>query len=166
MNNTFNFGENIIEISDIIFRISELKNEYLYLNDKVDTLQRYLAKINNETGEGSLSIENSFHEANEDLCDFNSSFHRDEMDTLTEVYDKIVELNGSKDNLLNKILVKDEYFHTFMVGFIDSIVESNTSHEKDEWPYNHITINYQRAIDEKSRELPTINIEGYNYFIY
>ena len=171
MKTDFNWGDDIIDSRSIIARHEELKEEYESLAEALEEAQHELGKIkriNEELDardECSASLdewEDDIDKAQEALDDFNKSFEKDELDTLTEV---IAQGEDSPDWSYGETLIKDSYFTQYTQDLIEDTYEVPAELSSGKWPWNHVNVDYESAADELKSDYISIDVDGESYWI-
>jgi hypothetical protein len=164
MKTTFNWGDNEIDSRSIIERHEELQEEF---NALVESFEE--AKLELETIGGSESslaefqdAENKVGEAQEALDQFNQSFDKDELDTLTQV---IAEGEDSPDWNHGETLINVNHFTRYIKDLIDDCYEMPEEFKSDKWPYNHMHMDWEAAAEEAAADYFEINVDGSTYYI-
>jgi len=165
MKTNFNWGDDIIDSRDIIARHEELQDEYNNLLEAleeasiaVDRMRENCETFNQENTKIFERLQEELVEAQEALNEFNSSFDKDELDTLTEV---ISQGESSPDWSYGETLIREEYFRTYAEELADDTCERPK--ELDQWPWRHI--DWDAAAEELKNDYSQINVDGETYFI-
>jgi len=92
------------------------------------------------------------NDAEEALTDFDNSDDGKELIALKELLDDI----GGCDELIN-----DSYFLDYIKDIIDECYEINTS---GDWPYRHMTMDYEAAADEAKQDYTSVEFFGQTFW--
>lgn len=166
MDNNFNWGDDIIDSRNIINRFDELEDEYdslvEELEDAKDELMAHrvdnLDFVENEDDPLVMAVA----DAQKNLDEFNQSFDRDELDTLRSI---ISEGEKSPDWFQGETLVRDSYFTEYIKELINDCYEMPEEVKSGNWPWKHMSINWEDAAEEAKADYFTIEIEGNTYYI-
>jgi hypothetical protein len=165
MKTTFSWGDDVIDSRAIIARFDELNDEYNSLVEALEEAESEFRSISN-SDESSLvehqDAENSVAEANESLDEFNSSFDKDELDTLREV---VREGENSPDWNHGETLIHESFFETYIEDLINDCYELPKEMNSGQWPYRHLTLDISSAAEEAKQDYYEIEVEGNVYFI-
>jgi len=134
--------DNVITRHDIEERIEELETIRSDLQDTYD----------DESVAESDGAPNDMNEAEEALTDFDNSDDGKELIALKELLDDI----GGCDELIN-----DSYFLDYIKDVIDDCYEINTS---SDWPYRHMTIDYEAAAEEAKQDYTSVDFFGQTFW--
>jgi len=164
---TIDFTVDIIDSQDIIVRQEELQDDLDWLNHNLqeaqDALTAYLKTNAPENDSDELvALQDAVEEAQEKLDDFNSSYDKDELDTLNEV---IEQGEDCSDWRYGEALINENYFVEYIKDLINDCYEMPKEFDSGKWPWNHITIDYARAAEEAKADYTEIYIEGTTYYI-
>jgi hypothetical protein len=164
MKTTFNWGDNTIDSRSIIERHEELQDEF---NALVESFEEAKLELENIKGsESSLAefqdAENEVGEAQEALDQFNQSYDKDELDTLTQV---IAEGEDSPDWNHGETLIHETHFSDYIKDIIDDCYEMPKEFESGKWPWNHMEMDWDGAAEEALSDYFEINVDGSTYYI-
>jgi hypothetical protein len=174
----FDWGDNLIDSKDIISRHEELQEEYDDLVNALNEAESELSDFLKEDGhdpdqekdkEDIAAIElklEELHEAIEDaqdaLNDFNSSYDKDELDTLTEV---ISEGEDCTDWSYGETLIRESYFEDYIKDLVNDCYEMPKEFNEGKWPWNHASIDFEAAAEEAKSDYSEIEVGGLTYYI-
>jgi flagellar hook-basal body complex protein FliE len=176
MKTQFNWGDDIIDSREVIARYDELNDEYTSLaqtlEDAQDNYDQHKAS-KSTTDELTLEEEEDFEntldalfevveEAQKALDEFNQSFDKDELDTLTEV---IRQGEEASDWSYGEGLIHESYFTQYTEDLIKDCYELPKEFESGKWPWKHMTLDYEGAAEEAKSDYSTIDVEGHTYYI-
>lgn len=163
-----NLGDNIIDSRDIIARYEELKDELDSLECAVEESQMELdmfTKNNSETDDGyDEELEgyvDAVEEAKSSVCSFNT-FEGEELKILEGV---IEDGESSPDWRYGETLIHDNYFTDYTEELINDCFEMPKEINSGNWPYRHMTIDYESAAKEMKQDYYTIEIRDETYWI-
>jgi hypothetical protein len=164
MKTTFNWGDNTIDSRSIIERHEELQDEF---NALVESFEEAKLELENIKGSESSLVEfqdaeNEVGEAQEALDQFNQSFDKDELDTLTQV---ISEGEDSPDWNHGETLIHEIHFSDYIKDIIDDCYEMPKEFESGKWPWNHMEMDWDGAAEEAKSDYYTIEVDGHSYYI-
>lgn len=156
--------EDIIDSRDIIARYEDLNDEYQFLMDELEdaneTLDDY--RKNPDDLDSTLkSLEEFVEDAQNALDEFNSSFDKDEMDTLKEIID---ECDHSNEFQHGCGLIREDYFVEYITDLIHDCYDFPEELESGQWPWNHASIDYESAANEAKSDYNTVEINGTTYY--
>lgn len=160
--------EDIIDSRDIIARYEELNDEYQFLvdeledaNNAVDRMHENCETFNKENTEIFESLQDDLTDAQNALDEFNSSFDKDEMDTLKAIID---ECSHSSEFEHGCGLIREDYFVQYITDLIHDCYEFPKEFESGKWPWNHTSIDYYAAAEEAKSDYNTVEINGTTYY--
>lgn len=179
MKTTFNWGDDIIDSRDIIARHEELQDEFDSLTNTLDEANRELSDFFQEEGNDPDSkdeddesiafferklkeLHEAVDEAQEALDDFNQSFDKDELDTLTEV---IRQGEDSPDWSYGEGLIHESHFTEYAEQLANDVCEFPKEFQSGQWPFNHMKIDWESAAEELQSDYFDISVGGETYFI-
>jgi hypothetical protein len=145
MSNTIEASE-ILDSRDIIERLEELKEHFEALHEQ-------------ETEEGKTVLEfEDWLEALPSDCDD------------LEEYNELCNLQSecedyAADWLHGAQLIREDYFTDYIEELIKDCYELPKELQSDQWPYRHITIDYEAAADEAKCDYTEAEFMGHTYFI-
>lgn len=142
--NNFDWGDDIINSRDINSRYEDLKGEYDALVEALEEAQD----------------PKDIQESQEALDDFNSSFDKDEMDTLAEVISEGEKTNGWWRGVT---LINENYFTTYTKDLIDDTQEEPEELDSTDWPWNHLSMDYDGAAEELKQDYYELEVSGHTY---
>lgn len=136
---TFDNTTEVIDSRDIIERIEDL-----------------------ETTQSELVYQLSNGEITEaDMLEFDKTEGKelDELRALAE------ECEDCPDWECGAQLIRHDYFTTYVEELIDDCYELPKGLTSGEWPYRHITIDYEAAADEAKQDYTSVEFGGVTYWI-
>jgi hypothetical protein len=173
MKTNFNWGDNTIDSRDIIAKHEELQDEFDSLvedlNNAKEDFEDFLKLADEELKEDNEDFEyrcKSFRDAIEDaqesLDQFNQSFDKDELDTLTEI---ISQGEDSSDWSHGETLIKESYFTQYIEELVNDCYEMPSEFTDGKWPWTHMSMNWEEAADEAKADYNEICVDGETYLI-
>jgi hypothetical protein len=169
MNSTnFNWGDKTINSRSIISRYEELQEEYDDLVEALEEAQLELEKVKRDNEEldaddqcstSTDEWEDDVEKAQEALDDFNTSYDKDELDTLREVVDQLGYIPSQET------LIHEDYFTEYIKNLIDDCYDFPSEFTDGKWPYNHMEMDWDGAADEAKADYTTIEAGGETYYI-
>ena len=138
MSNEITGTEDIIDSRDIIARIEELQNE------KDEYQERDLTE----------PLTESWAQANPEEAK--------ELKYLLEV---AAECEGYCDWDYGEQLIRSTYFVTYTEELIWDCYAFPKEFESGEWPYRHITFDYEQAAEELQQDYACVEVNGYDFYI-
>lgn len=160
------FTENVLDSRDIIARAEELQEQYddllAAVEDATNDLEGYL-KTNSpeEDGDALEELKDTREEALLNLHEFNT-FEKDELDLINEV---IKQGEDCADWRYGESLIKEEYFQDYTEHLVDDCYELPKEMTSGEWPYRHMTIDWEAAAEELKQDYTEIDCGDNTYYI-
>lgn len=136
---TFNNTDDYIDSRDVIARIEELENEQ--------------AELLQQLSDGEIT------EA--DMIAFDED-KGNELDTLREL---AAEAESSPDWIHGETLIRASYFVQYITDLIDDCYDLPKEITSDQWPYRHITIDFEAAAKEAEQDYMSVDFGGVEYLI-
>lgn len=130
----------IIDVRDIIARIEELEAEYQPISDSDDDAARE-AWDNTEEGK--------------------------ELSMLLELMEEMKGYGGDEQwrgDWYPVTLIRETYFTDYIKELIHDCYEMPKGMHGGDWPYRHMTFDYEAAADEAKVDYTTVEIDGVDYF--
>lgn len=161
MTNPINTTEEVIDSRDVIARIEELEAEREALSDAVEECQAAYDFHNSEdTKKGPEWDE--LTEAIDRLAEWDES---DESDELRNLQELAKECEGVPDWIYGAQLIREDYFTTYIENLIDECYEMPKQINSGDWPWRHMTIDYEAAADEAKVDYTDVTFDGETYFV-
>ena len=167
-----NWGDDIIDSRDIISRYEELLIEEEYLEGVVEEAKEKVSEFLKEHGgEENLTedqreclddLDKELEEAEGNLIEFNSSFEKDELETLKEV---ITQGESSPDWSYGEQLIHEDYFTEYTEELVNDCWEMPKEFNEGKWPWNHMFMDWESAAEELKQDYFTIGVQGETYYI-
>lgn len=136
---TFNNTDDYIDSRDVIARIEELENEQ--------------AELLQQLSDGEIT------EA--DMIAFDED-KGNELDTLREL---AAEAESSPDWIHGETLIRASYFVQYITDLIDDCYDLPKELTSGQWPYRHITIDFEAAAKEAEQDYMSVDFGGVEYLI-
>ena len=134
---TFNNTDDYIDSRDVIARIEELENEQ--------------AELLQQLSDGEIT------EA--DMIAFDED-KGNELDTLREL---AAEAESSPDWIHGETLIRASYFVQYITDLIDDCYDLPKELTSGQWPYRHITIDFEAAAKEAEQDYMSVDFGGVEY---
>ena len=75
------------------------------------------------------------------------------------------QADGYSDWEYGETLIRESYFTDYIKELIDDCYELPKEFNSSEWPWRHMTIDYQAAADEAEYDYTRIDFDGVDYLI-
>lgn len=174
-NNKWSWGDDVISSTDIIARHEELFDEHYDLEEALKSAEKELSdfiaeKDRSDDLEEDINIieeklqelHAAVEEAQEALDEFNQSFEKDELDTLTEV---IAQGEDAPDWHHGESLIRESYFTQYTQDLIEDTCEVPAEFSSGKWPWTHMNLDYEAAAEELKSDYIEIDVGGNIYYI-
>ena len=173
MKNKFDWGYDMIDSRDLIARHEDLQDEYDGLvSDLKDVNEAYVeyqdkcagaVEFDQEEFDNDVDdLQKDIDEAQEALDQFNQSYEKDELDTLTEV---ISQGEDSPDWNHGTALIHENYFTQYTQDLIEDTCEVPAEFSSGKWPWTHMNLDYEAAAEELKQDYTTIDADGHTYYL-
>lgn len=172
MSTTIDWGnDKIIDSRDLIKRHEELQDEYDSLVEALEEATLELEDIkslndelsaNDECETSTDDLVDDVEKAQEALDEFNQSFEKDELDTLTEV---IAQAEDSPDWSYGESLILDSYFTDYITDLIHDCYDIPKEMNSGKWPWNHLKLDYDSAAEGAKSDYIEVDVGGSTYYI-
>ena len=136
---TFDNTNDVIDSRDVIARIEELENEQ--------------AELLQQLSDGEIT------EA--DMIAFDED-KGNELDALREL---AAEAESSPDWIHGETLIRASYFVQYITELIDDCYDLPKELTSGQWPYRHITIDFEAAAKEAEQDYISVDFAGVEYLI-
>lgn len=146
MRRDFSWGDELLDSREVMNKYEDLKSEYDDLVDAVDEADTPEAK----------------EEAQEALNEFNTSFDKDELDTLAIVVEQGSHCKGFDHGTP---LIHESYFETYIKNDIDELYPFPEGIDTNVWPWNHLAFDYASAAEDIKPDYTTIEADGHTYYL-
>lgn len=158
MRNSIDNSQDILDSRDIIERIEELQGEREALQDELDEAIECVKYHHDgeldEQGEYPEHI--AYRSCRDALADWDGA---DELATLEALAS---EGEASPDWSYGETLVRESYFVEYIEQLIDDCYEVPKS---TEWPYRHMTLDYEAAAQEARQDYLEVDFDGVTYLV-
>lgn len=161
MANPINTTDEVIDSRDVIARIEELEAEREALADAVEECKA-ANEYHNSEGDMDAPEEHALTEAIDDLNAWDNSEEADELRNLQEL---AAECEGVPDWIYGAQLIREDYFTTYIENLIDECYEMPKQINSGDWPWRHMTIDYEAAADEAKVDYTDVTFDGETYFV-
>ena len=154
MTNPITNTDDLIDSRDVIARIEDLEN----------TLQ---TAHEDETNEGATNLD--FEEwllmVRADSSAAHCHEYNGEVEELQELRQLAQDGEDSPDWNYGETLIREDYFTKYIEDLIDDCYEMPKQMNSGEWPYRHMTIDYEAAADEAKADYFEVTFFGVVYLI-
>jgi hypothetical protein len=89
----------------------------------------------------------------------------EELEELTTLRALAEECEGCSDWEYGAQLIRDSYFTDYIEELITDCYELPKELTSGEWPYRHITVDYEAAADEAAQDYAEVDYDGVTYLI-
>ena len=144
MANTISNQDDVIDSRDVIERIEELQS----------TLESY-----HDDQETTLSFEFALQDA------ANFPEHDDEYTELQRLLKLQSEAEGSPDWSHGETLIREDYFTSYIEQLIDDCYELPKEFKSGDWPWRHMSIDFEAAANEAKVDYIEADFDGVTYLI-
>lgn len=161
MANPINTTDEIIDSRDVIARIEELEAEREALSDAVEECQAAYDFHNSEDTKNGPEWDD-LTEAIDRLAEWDESEEAEELRNLQALAE---ECEGVPDWIYGAQLIREDYFTTYIENLIDECYEMPKQINSGDWPWRHMTIDYEAAADEAKVDYTDVTFDGETYFV-
>ena len=151
MSANFDNTSNTIDSRDVIARIEELEAELTTEYEQYE--EEYLSKTSEAAG-GAPEYE--------DWLMLDDTFEKEELITLKKLAD---QAESSPDWLHGEQLINAEYFTQYIEELINDCYEMPKEINSGEWPWRHVTIDYEAAAEEAKQDYMEVDFNGNTFLI-
>lgn len=144
--------QDIIDSCDIINRIEELES---ILSD---------AHQENEENH-NLTLEEYIIAVHADQSPAHAHQYWEEAEELLKLRKVAEQAEGYGDWDYGEQLIREDHFTAYIEGLIDDCYEMPEQMNSGEWPYRHITIDYEAAAEEAKSDYTEIDFDGVTYLM-
>ena len=168
---TISNTDNVIDSGDIIARIDELTNDFQVLVDAIESAEseadRKTAFVELATwllGHTEIvpDLEALDSITFDDVSDWAESDDAHELKALLALAD---EAECSPDWLYGETLIHEDYFTDYIEELINDCYELPKEFNSGDWPWCHMTIDYEAAADEAKQDYMEVTFDGQTYYI-
>lgn len=161
MSHTIDNTDDIIDSRDVIARIEELEAEREALADHVNECQdAYDFHDSDDTK--STPEWKDLSDAIDALALWDESDEAKELGILQAL---AKEAEGASDWIHGESLIHEDYFVTYIEDLIKDCYPLPKELDSGDWPYRHITIDYEAAADEARADYMDVYFDGQTYLI-
>lgn len=168
---TISNTDNVIDSRDIIERIDELTGDFQALVDDIEAaetdeeremafsaLSAWLIGHTNIVPDLKTIEEITF----DDVVEWAESDDAHELKALLALAD---EAECSPDWSYGEMLIYEDYFTDYIEEFINDCYELPKEFNSGDWPWRHMTLDYEAAADEAKQDYMEVNFDGATYYI-
>lgn len=153
--------DDTIDSRDVIARIEELDAERQALEDATDEAREAYDYHNSEDTEEGPEWD-VLQEAIKAQVDWNESAEADEWNALKRLADQCEHVS---DWTHGETLINDDYFTKYIENLIDDCYEMPKEMNSGNWPYRHMTMDYEAAAEEAKADYEEVDFDGTTFFI-
>jgi len=153
-------SDNVIDSRDIIARIEELEDERETLEENIATLETERKEHDPEDGEYDTTELDAAHA---ELAEFDEGYGDNV--TLEDLKQLAADCRGCSDWDYGAQLINEDYFTAYIENLIDDCYEMPKELNSGNWPYRHITIDYEAAAEEAKGDYTKVDFAGQTYLI-
>lgn len=154
MTNPIDNTQDLIDSRDIIERIEDL-----------EAALQEAYEATKEKGETNLD----FDEWREAVISDQSAAHEnefwDDAKELRALQALAKECDHVSDWAYGETLIREDYFTKYIENLIDDCYEMPKEMNSGNWPYRHMTIDYEAAAEEAKIDYEEVDFDGVTYFI-
>lgn len=153
--------DDVIDSRDVIARLEELDAERQALEDATDEARDAYDYHNSEDTEEGPEWE-ALQEAIKAQVDWNESAEADEWNALKRLADQCEHV---ADWIHGETLINEDYFTKYIENLIDDCYEMPKEMNSGNWPYRHMTMDYEAAAEEAKVDYEEVDFDGTTFFI-
>lgn len=153
--------EDLIDSRDVIARIEELEAEREALADAVEAAEQ-ANEYHNSEGDMDAVEEHDLTEAIDDLRAWDNSDEAIELKNLKALADQCEHVS---DWVHGETLINEDYFTKYIENLIDDCYEMPKEMNSGNWPYRHMTMDYEAAAEEAKVDYEEVDFDGTTFFI-
>ena len=146
----FSNTDDTIDSRDIIERIEELEAEREALQDDIDNANTASAYGLEKEADAIAAL---------------AAWDADNLEELETLQALASEAEHSPDWVHGETLIAETYFTDYIEQLIDDCYEMPKEINSGEWPYRHITIDYEAAAEEAKADYSEVNFDGTVYLV-
>ena len=156
---TIDNSQDVIDSRDFIERMEELQGERDALQEAIDeaVADAEAASLDEETAEAIEAAD----EARKALADWEEE-NGEELAAMTKCAE---EAEGSPDWIHGEALIRESYFTDYIEELIKDCYQMPKEMDSGDWPWRHITIDYEAAADEAKVDYNEVDFDGVTYLI-
>ena len=168
---TISNTDNVIDSRDIIERIDELTGDFQALVDDIEAAETDEEREMAFSALSAWLIGNTYIVPDlkalegisfDDVSDWAESDDAHELKALLALAD---EAECSPDWLYGETLIHEDYFTDYIEEMINDCYELPKEFNSGDWPWRHMTIDYEAAADEAKQDYMEVNFDGATYYI-
>lgn len=168
---TISNTDNVIDSRDIIKQIDELTGDFQALVDDIEAAEtdeeREMAFDDLATWLiGHTEIVPDLEALDgitfDDVSDWAESDDAHELKALLALAD---EADCSPDWSYGETLIHEDYFTDYIEKLINDCYELPKEFNSGDWPWRHMTLDYEAAADEAKQDYMEVNFDGATYYI-
>lgn len=153
--------DDVIDSREIIERIEELEAEREALSDHVEECQEAY-DFHDSDDTKSTPEWKDLNEAIDALAVWDESEEAKELAILQKLAE---EASSSPDWNYGETLIRRSYFVDYIEELISDCYELPKELTSGQWPYRHITIDYEAAAEEAEQDYMSVYFDGVEYLI-
>lgn len=153
--------EDTINSRDIIDRIDDLTSDRDALVEDVETCRAELVEAQNQRV-GDVDAHQALTSALAAMEAWSESDDGKELAILKALAE---EGESSPDWLYGETLIRESYFTDYTEQLIDDCYELPKELTSGDWPYRHITVDYEAAANELKSDYMELDFDGVTYLI-
>lgn len=161
MTTTIDNTQDIIDSRDIIERIEELEAEREALADHVEECQQAYDYHDSDDTKSTPEWKD-LNEAIDALAEWDESDEAKELATLQALAE---EASSSPDWIHGESLINEDYFTSYIEQLIDDCYEIPKEMNSGNWPFRHMTMDYEAAAEEAKVDYMEVDFNGTTYLI-
>jgi hypothetical protein len=144
---TISTTDDVIDSRDVIARIEELRDTLEALREEFDS---------NPENDGV-----DFDDWSRNQTAMTSA----EVDELAALEQLAEEASGSPDWTYGEALIRESYFTDYIEQLINDCYEMPKELNSGEWPWRHVTVDYEEAAEEAKADYIDCDFDGVTYLI-
>ena len=157
---TIDNTQEYIDSRDVIARIEYLEGVRQDLEDELEVAQDELEHATSEQEE--QDAQERIEEAEFDLHQFDDGDEGEELEVLKALQD---EAKDSPDWEYGETLIHEDSFTDYIEELINDCYNLPKELDSGEWPYRHMTIDYEAAAEEAKQDYLEVDFAGETYYI-
>jgi hypothetical protein len=134
------------------------------LRDLAEMLTEKLDEWSDLSGEEQAEVRNTVDAVRSALADLGVGLDDDDDDTV-QIDRRVVDELSTWANE-EPTAIAEDYFTTYTQELVEEVYPSVLHmEEQSEWPYRHLTVNWQAAADELKQDYSEFDLDGHAYLI-
>jgi hypothetical protein len=162
MARTISNTDNVIDSRDVIARIEELEGERQALVDVLEEATEAKNKQNDTEDTPDIDLHDAVLDAKEELDDWDASEDAKELEQLKALAE---EAESSPDWNVGETMISEDYFTKYIEELVDDCYELPKDFDTNEWPWRHMTMDWEAAADEAKQDYFEVMFGGNTYLI-